>query len=225
MASTAPRVCCHCPAHHLVSRAATSSHSLPQHITLHRYSPVTIAAASLVVAIRAAGLATHPTATAWLSLVERSLHVDLESLRACAERLRRLAEPGSALAALAPLPNRDCGRVAVIVAARSLGIELRLPLPAAPDPAECAALSAAVPAPVSERCCAAESRGEEAASLCMRADVLRACVVAEAVLRGAPLPDAVMLASAAAASGGGGGDGRGVMTPSDSPSPPMHAHQ
>lgn len=78
----------------------------PQHIAIHRYSPATIAISCLVLALRVVGLAAHPTATAWLSLVERSLHVDLDSVHACTEQLLRLAEPGSALALQALLPRR-----------------------------------------------------------------------------------------------------------------------
>lgn len=156
--------------------------------------------ASLLLALRACGLAAHAAATAWVVLVERSLHVDLESARACAERVRRLAAAPEAAALLkvVPPPKRDCGHVAIIAAARALGIAV--PDSVKLDPAAMAELAAAAPAPVSD----AGPRAADAAR--PRSDVFRACVIAEAVLRGAPASDAAALGAAAArleAEGGG----------------------
>lgn len=60
-------------------------------VDIHVYSPGTIATASIALALRAVSLDSTPTATYWLMLVKRSLHLDISSVRQCLLRLQRLA--------------------------------------------------------------------------------------------------------------------------------------
>ena len=53
-------------------------------VDVQRFSPVCIAVAAVYLGLRATGLVRLPTATFWLVLCQRSLHVDLLSVRECA---------------------------------------------------------------------------------------------------------------------------------------------
>ena len=55
-----------------------------QVVEIQKYSPVCIAVAVVYLALRSCGLANFPTATFWLLLCHRTLHIDLFAIRECA---------------------------------------------------------------------------------------------------------------------------------------------
>ena len=64
-----------------------------QEVELQQFSPQTRATAAIYAALHTTGLADMATATLWLLLVRRFLHVDLTSVRQCFQRMRSYMEP------------------------------------------------------------------------------------------------------------------------------------